>query len=57
MGFEMLTVVKISNAVTVGTPYSLVHGYVCSGRALWFYCHTSCEGGDTMSYYDFVLPL
>ena len=35
----------------------LVHVYACSGKALWFYLHTPCEDGETMSYYGLLLPL
>ena len=45
----MFTVVKNQNVISVKTSFSLVHGYVCSGRAVWVYLHTPFDDGDIMS--------
>jgi hypothetical protein len=44
-GFEVLTVVRIHNAVRVRTPCSLVHGYECFGGGIWVCLHRQSENG------------
>jgi hypothetical protein len=47
-GFEVLTVVRIHNAVWVRTPYSLVHGYECFGGAFSVCLRRQSEDGGSM---------
>ena len=43
-GIEVLTVLRIYNAICVRTPYGLVHGYEeCFGGAFWVYLHRPPE--------------
>jgi hypothetical protein len=48
-GFEVLTVVRIYNAVCVRAPYSLVHGYECFGGAFFVCLHRQLEEGGSTS--------
>jgi hypothetical protein len=47
-GFEVLTVVRIHNAVWVRTPFCLIHGYECFGGAFWINLHRKSEDGGSM---------
>jgi hypothetical protein len=46
IGMEVLTVVRIHNAVWFRTPCSLLHDYECFGGALLICLHRLSEDGD-----------
>jgi hypothetical protein len=48
-GFEVLTVVRIHNAVWVRTPRSQVHGCESSGGAFWVCLYRQSQDGGIIS--------
>jgi hypothetical protein len=48
-GFEVLTVMRIHNAVWVRTLCSLVHGYECFAGPFWVCLHRQLENGGSTS--------